>query len=46
MWGLMIAKGRLASAAAAGVTPADVDFDMSTGCFFAPNRRWSGKLWT
>jgi hypothetical protein len=46
MCGLVIEKGRLASAAAAGVGAADVDFDMSTGCFFAPNTGWSGKLWT
>jgi hypothetical protein len=46
MCGLVIEKGRLASAAAAGVTVADVDFDVSIGCFFAPNTDWSGKLWT
>jgi CO/xanthine dehydrogenase Mo-binding subunit len=46
MCGLVIEKGRLASAAAAGVGAADVDFDMSTGCFFAANTGWSGKLWT
>jgi hypothetical protein len=43
MCGLVIEKGRLASAAAAGVTAADVEFDMSTGCFFAPNTGWSGR---
>jgi hypothetical protein len=46
MCGLVIEKGRLASAAAAGVGAADVDFDISTGCFFAANTGWSGKLWT
>ncbi len=43
MCGLVIEKGRLASAAAAGVGAADVDFDASTGCFFAPNTGWSGR---
>jgi hypothetical protein len=46
MCGLVVEKGRLASAAVAGVGVADVDFDASTGCFFAPNTGWSGKLWT
>jgi hypothetical protein len=46
MCGLVIEKGRLASAAASGVRAADIDFDMSTGCFFARNTGWSGKLWT
>lgn len=44
MCGLVIAKGRLASAAAAGVGAADVDFDASTGCFFARNTGWSGRI--
>jgi hypothetical protein len=43
MCGLVIEKGRLASAAAAGVGAADVDFDASTGCFFASNTGWSGR---
>jgi hypothetical protein len=43
MCGLVIEKGRLASAAVAGVGAADVDFDASTGCFFAPNTGWSGR---
>ena len=40
---LVIEKGRLASAAVAGVGAADVDFDASTGCFFARNTGWSGR---
>jgi hypothetical protein len=43
MCGLMIEKGRLASAAVAGVGAGDVDFDASTGCFFARNTGWSGR---
>src|ERR1700722_3420012 len=43
MCGLVIEKGRLASAAAAGVGAADVDFDASTGCFFVRNTGWSGR---
>jgi hypothetical protein len=43
MCGLVTEKGRLASAAVAGVGAADVDFDASTGCFFAPNTGWSGR---
>ena len=46
MCGLVIEKGRLASAALSGVGAADVDFDVSTGCFLARNTGWSGKLWT
>jgi hypothetical protein len=43
MCGLVIEKGRLASAAVAGVGAADVDFDASTGCFFARTTGWSGR---
>ena len=43
MCGLVTERGRLASAAVAGVGAADVDFDASTGCFFAPNTGWSGR---
>src|SRR3984957_16475553 len=43
MCGLVVEKGRLASAALAGVGAADVDFDASTGCFFAQNTGWSGR---
>jgi CO/xanthine dehydrogenase Mo-binding subunit len=43
MCGLVIEKGRVASAAAARVGAADVDFDASTGCFFARNTGWSGR---
>ncbi len=43
MCGLVIEKGRLASAAVAGVGAADVDFDASTGCFFVRNTGWSGR---
>jgi hypothetical protein len=43
MCGLVIEKGRLASAAVAGVDAADVDFDAPTGCFFARNTGWSGR---
>jgi hypothetical protein len=43
MCGLVIEKGRLASAAVAGVGAADVAFDASTGCFFARNTGWSGR---
>jgi CO/xanthine dehydrogenase Mo-binding subunit len=43
MCGLVIEKGRLASAAVASVGAADVDFDASTGCFFARNTGWSGR---
>jgi hypothetical protein len=43
MCGLVVEKGRLASAAVAGVGAADVDFDASTGCFFARNTGWSGR---
>lgn len=43
MCGLVIEKGRLASAAVAAVAAADVDFDASTGCFFARNTGWSGR---
>jgi hypothetical protein len=43
MCGLVIEKGQLASAAVAGVGAADVDFDASTGCFFARNTGWSGR---
>jgi hypothetical protein len=43
MCGFVIEKGRLASAAVAGVGAADVDFDMSAGCFFARNTGWSGR---
>jgi hypothetical protein len=46
MCGLVIEKGRLASAAVSGVAAADVGFDTSTGCFFARNTGWSGSLWT
>jgi hypothetical protein len=44
MCGLVIEKGRLASAAVAGVGAADVDFDAPTGCFFARNTGWSGRI--
>jgi hypothetical protein len=40
--GLVVEKGRLASAVIAGVGAADVDFDASTG-FFARNTGWSGR---
>jgi hypothetical protein len=40
MCGLVIEKGRLASAA---VGAADVAFDASTGCFFARTTGWSGR---
>ena len=40
MCGFVIEKGRLASAA---VGAADIDFDMSAGCFFARNTGWSGR---
>ena len=43
MCGLVIEKGRLASAAVAGVGAADVAFDASTGCFFARTTGWSGR---
>jgi hypothetical protein len=43
MCGLVIEKGRLASAAVAGVGAPDVDFDASTGCFFARNTGWSER---
>src|ERR1700722_5671235 len=43
MCGLVIEKGRLASAAVAGVGAADVDFDAPTGSFFARNTGWSGR---
>src|ERR1700733_7996315 len=43
MCGLAIDKGRLASAAVAGVGAADVAFDASTGCFFARTTGWSGR---
>jgi hypothetical protein len=43
MCGLVIEKGRLASAAVAGVSAADVDFDASTGCFFVRNTSWIGR---
>ena len=43
MCGLVIEKGRLASAAVAGVGAADVAFDASTGCFFARSAGWSGR---
>lgn len=43
MCGLVIEKGRLASAAVAGVGAADVDFNASTGCFFVRNTGWSGR---
>jgi hypothetical protein len=43
MCGLVFEKGRLASAAVAGVGAADVDFDASTGCFFVRNTGWSGR---
>jgi hypothetical protein len=43
MCGLVIEKGRLASAAVAGVGAADVDFDASTGFFLARNTGWSGR---
>ena len=43
MCGFVIEKGRLASAALAGVGAADIDFDMSAGCFFARNTGWSGR---
>jgi hypothetical protein len=43
MCGLVVEKGRLASAAVAGVAAADVDFDASTGCFFALSTGWSGR---
>jgi hypothetical protein len=46
MCGLVIEKGRVASAAVSGVAAADVDFDTPTGCFFARNTGWSGRLWT
>ena len=44
MCGLVIEKGRLASAAVAGVGAADVGFDAPTGCFFARNTGWSGRI--
>ena len=43
MCGLVIERGRLASAAVAGAGAADVDFDASTGCFFVRNAGWSGR---
>lgn len=43
MCGLVIEKGRLASAALAGVGIAEVDFDTSAGCFFVRNTGWSGR---
>jgi hypothetical protein len=43
MCGLVIEKGRRASAAVAGVGADDVAFDASTGCFFARTRGWSGR---
>jgi hypothetical protein len=43
MCDLVIEKGRLASAAVAGVGVADVAFDASTGCFFARSAGWSGR---
>ena len=44
MCGLVVEKGRLASAAVAGVGAADVGFDAPTGCFFARNTGWSGRI--
>ncbi len=41
---LVIEKGRLASAAVAGVGAADVGFDAPTGRFFARNMGWSGGI--
>jgi hypothetical protein len=43
MCGLVIEKGRLASAAVASVGAADVDFGAPTGCFFTRNTGWSGR---